>query len=250
MKLKVIQTGSAGNSYLLRSTSGECLILDCGVVINEFKQSLDFDFSNVAGALCSHSHLDHSKGVNSLMSLGVDVYALYETHKALDTISSHRAKTFQEIEGILKPVNIGGFKVLPFRVKHDVPCAGFLIEHKECGKVLFLTDTYYCPYVFKGLNNVIIEANYSKKVIDDKYGEDSDKYFLRNRILSSHFSFENCLDLLKANDLSAVNNIVLIHLSDTNSDERYFKQETEKQTGKNVTVARNGIEIEFNKTPF
>jgi len=47
-----------------------------------------------------------------------------------------------------------------------------------------------------------------------------------------------------------VNNIVLIHLSDGNSDEAFFKDETERITGKNVTVARAGIVLDFNKTPF
>lgn len=56
--------------------------------------------------------------------------------------------------------------------------------------------------------------------------------------------------MLAANDLSQVNNIVLIHLSDSNSDEKQFQKEVSELTRKNVTVASNGIEIQFNKTPF
>lgn len=245
MKLKVIGTGSYGNGYLLTSSKGESLIIECGVVLNEFKQALEYDFSNIVGALLSHQHFDHAKGVNSLLGMGIDVYALEETHKALDTISSHRAKIIHETENF-----IGSFKVLAFKVKHDVPCVGFLIEHEECGKVLFITDSYYCPFIFNGLNNIIVEANYSKAIIEKKYAKDSEKAFLRNRIISSHMSFETCIELLQANDISAVNNIVLIHLSDTNSDERLFKKHTEQLTGKTVTVAKNGMEIPFNKTPF
>jgi phosphoribosyl 1,2-cyclic phosphodiesterase len=140
---------------------------------------------------------------------------------------------------------IGNFKILAFDVKHDAAePLGFLIEHPDCGKVLFLTDTYYCQYTFKGLNNIIIEANYSKEIIDRKFGA------VRNRILQSHFSLANCKDMLAANDLSKVNNIVLIHLSDSNSDEIQFQKEVAELTGKNVTVANNGMEINFNKTPF
>ena len=56
--------------------------------------------------------------------------------------------------------------------------------------------------------------------------------------------------MLKANDLSAVNNIVLIHLSDTNSNEKQFQKEVFEATQKNVSVATNGMVIDFNKTPF
>ena len=126
----------------------------------------------------------------------------------------------------------------------------FLIEHPDCGKVLFLTDTYYCKYTFPRLNNIIIEANYSKEIIDKKFGPDSDKEFLRNRILQSHFSLANCKDMLKANDLRQVNNIVLIHLSDSNSDEKQFVKEITQLTYKNVCAAVNGMEIDFKKTPF
>ena len=57
-------------------------------------------------------------------------------------------------------------------------------------------------------------------------------------------------DILKANDISKVNNIVLIHLSDDNSDAARFEKEIRDLTGKNVHVADEGMEIDFNVTPF
>ncbi len=56
--------------------------------------------------------------------------------------------------------------------------------------------------------------------------------------------------MLKANDLRQVNNIVLIHLSDSNSDEKQFVKEITELTYKNVCAAVNGMEIDFKKTPF
>ena len=61
---------------------------------------------------------------------------------------------------------------------------------------------------------------------------------------------DTCKGLLLANDLSQVNNIVLIHLSDSNSDEMRFQKEIAAATGKLVPVAVAGLEIEFNKTPY
>ncbi|MBQ19124.1 MAG: MBL fold metallo-hydrolase, partial [Flavobacteriales bacterium] len=91
------------------------------------------------------------------------------------------------------------------------------------------------------------EANFSNTIIREKLG---DKEFLRNRILTSHMSLETCIGFLDANNLEKVNNIVLIHLSDGNSDEEMFKREVEDATGKTVTVASNGLVMDLNKTPF
>jgi phosphoribosyl 1,2-cyclic phosphodiesterase len=246
MKLKVIGTGSSGNAYIL-SNGDEALLIEAGVNIKEIKQALYFDFSKVVGCLITHEHMDHCKSANEVMRLGVNVYSGAKTHQSINGDVVHRALPISSRQTI----KIGNFKVMAFDVKHDAAePLGFLIEHKDCGKVLFLTDTYYCKYTFPGLNNIIIEANYSKEIIDKKFGPDSDKEFLRNRILKSHFSLANCKDILSANDLSQVNNIVLIHLSDSNSDEKQFKKEIHELTNKNVIVASNGMDIPFLKTPF
>lgn len=246
MELKVIGTGSTGNAYIL-SNGDEALLIECGVNIKDIKKALDFDLSKVVGCLVSHEHKDHCKSIEDVMKLGINVYSGPGTLHACELITQTRAKPLKSKQ----TVKIGNFKVMAFDVKHDaVEPLGFLIEHPDCGKVLFLTDTYYCEYTFKGLNNIIIEANYSKEIIDRKFGSDSGKEFLRNRILKSHFSLANCKDMLSANDLTKVNNIVLIHLSDSNSDEIQFQKEVAELTGKNVTVANNGMKINFGKTPF
>jgi len=246
MKLRIIGTGSKGNAYVLENEH-EALLIEAGVNIKEIKQALYFDYSKVVGCIVTHEHLDHCKSANDLMRLGIDVYTGAKTHQKINGDVIHRAMPIASRETI----KLGNFKIMAFDVKHDaVEPLGFLIEHPDCGKVLFLTDTYYCKYTFPGLNNIIIEANYSKEIIDKKYGPDSDKEFLRNRILKSHFSLANCKDMLKANDLRQVNNIVLIHLSDSNSDEKQFQKEVYELTYKNVHVASNGMVIDFKKTPF
>lgn len=246
MKLKVISTGSIGNAYILYNEN-EALLIEAGVKVDQIKKALDFDYSKVVGCLVTHEHMDHSKAIWDVMKLGIDVYASSGTLKARYVDEQSRANPIVSKQNF----KIGNFKIMAFDVKHDAKePLGFLIEHPDCGRVLFLTDTYYCKYKFPGLNNIIIEANYSKEIIDRKFGPDSDKEFLRNRILKSHFSLANCKEMLSANDLSQVNNIVLIHLSDSNSDEKQFVKEVTELTGKNVCAAVKGMEIEFNKTPF
>ena len=243
MKLKVINTGSVGNCYLLENEN-EVLMIECGVNIKEIKKALNFSFSKVVGAIVSHEHLDHYRSAKDLMKLGVNVYA---TEGTFGGFSSNRAKTIKAHA----PFPIGEFKVMPFDIRHDAkePVC-FLINHPQCGNVLFLSDSFYCPYTFNNLNNIIVEANFSKEIIDRKMREGASPEFLRNRILKSHLSLENCKELLRANDLSQVNNIVLIHLSDSHSNEQQFQSEIQNLTGKNVTVASAGMEIGFTKTPF
>jgi len=246
MELKIIGTGSKGNAYLLENEQ-EALLIECGVKFSEIKKALNFNISKVVGCVVSHEHQDHCKGITEVLDSGIPVYASAGTVSAFKS----RSNMLPFMLEARQTKHIGNFKVLGFDVKHDAAEPfGFLIEHPECGKTLFLTDTYYCKYTFPGLNNIIIEANYSKEIIDRNFGAESAKEFLRNRILRSHFSLDNCKDMLRANNLAGVNNIVLIHLSDGNSDEVQFQREVQQLTAKNVTVANNGQTINFNKTPF
>ena len=123
-----------------------------------------------------------------------------------------------------------------------------MIQHEEMGKVVFMTDTYYSPFKFQGVNNWIIEANYSEKILAEK--ESNGISYVTDRVRRSHLSVENCIKTLQANDLSLTNNIVLIHLSDSNSDEKLFHKMVSEATNKNVTVADKGVVIEFNKYSF
>lgn len=243
MKLKVIGSGSKGNAYLLGNEQ-EALLIECGVNFKQIKEALNFNFKNIIGCIVTHEHGDHGKGVKDCMAAGIDVHATKGTHTALKTLNNHRAKTI-----VLQEVfKIGNFKIKAFDIIHDAlePC-GFLINHPDCGNVLFITDLIFCAYTFPDLNNIIIEANYDEDIAKRKL---NDMEFLRNRIIKNHMSIDTTEKTLKANDLSKVNNIVLIHLSDSNSDEKAFKTRIEDATGKTVTIADAGVVVGFGKTPF
>jgi len=241
MLLHVINSGSVGNAYLLKASNGETLCIECGVRFSEVKKALNFDYSGVVGCLCSHSHMDHFGYAHEFMNAGIDVYT---NEQCAEGIKKHRL----HVVSAGQVFKLGSFTIKPFEVKHDVKCFAFLIHHTECGTACFITDTFYVPTKMAGLNNIIIEANFDQEIIDEKLK--TDKKFLRDRILKSHLSIEHCLNVLRANDLTAVNNICLIHLSESNSNERKFKQLVENQTGKTVHVARKNMIVEFNKTPF
>ncbi|MBA3673463.1 MAG: MBL fold metallo-hydrolase [Chitinophagaceae bacterium] len=247
MKLKIINSNSAGNAYILENEH-EALLIECGVHFDKIKQALNFNLKKIVGCILTHDHGDHSKSIARVLSAGINVYATEGTFNALGCKHHHRAV----ITASGDEFRVGSFRIKPFDVKHDVAEAvGFLIYHDETGKVLFLTDSYFCEYTFSGLNNIIIEANYCQSILDQRVKDGANPKFLRDRVITSHMSLATCKQMLGANDLSQVNNIVLVHLSDGNSDEKRFKKEVEEQTGKVVSIANAGMVIDhFNKQPF
>lgn len=245
MKLKIINSGSVGNCYILENDSC-ALVIECGVNFKDIKQALDFNLQKVAGVLITHEHGDHCKALKDVLAAGLNVHASAGTIKAMGR-HSHRFLSMRK----MSKINIGEFIVMAFDVKHDAEEPfGFLIYHPECGNVLFVTDSYYVEHTFKGLNQVIVEANYCPEIVKQRAAEGKLHVSVADRVFTSHMSIDTCLGLLKANDLSAVNNIVLIHLSDGNSNAAQFKRQVEELTGKTVTVAGKNMEIEFSKTPF
>ncbi|MFV0470014.1 MAG: MBL fold metallo-hydrolase, partial [Dysgonomonas sp.] len=206
-------------------------------------KAIDFDIKSVAGILLTHSHGDHSKGIKDAISNGMNVYCSLATSDEIGLKGNNRIIEIKDQHLF----EIHDYKVYAFEVKHDVKCYGFLINHAESGTICFITDTYYVPYKFNSLNHIIIEANYSNEIVDAKL---SDKKFLRDRVLQSHMEIGTTKEFLKANDLKEVSNIILIHLSDSNSDETKFKKEVEILTQKRVTVANKGLKMSLNREPF
>nr|WP_288210479.1 MBL fold metallo-hydrolase [uncultured Dysgonomonas sp.] len=250
MKLICLGSSSKGNCYLFESKS-QVLILEAGLPLKAVKEALNFDMSRVAGCIISHLHSDHSKCAEDFIKNGIHIYANTETidhiTKGIDSSLTTRIYASGK-QG--SRFSVGDFRIVPFSVKHDVPTFGFLIQHEEMGLCAFVTDTHYIPNTFKGLNQILIEANYEERILNENYIDgkiDNSRY---QRVLRSHMSLETCVEALKANDLKGVQNIVLIHLSPQNSDAKLFKNKVIEVTGKNVHIALKGLVIDFNKEPF
>lgn len=246
MKLHVLGSTSKGNGYILEGQS-QTLILECGLPLKDVKEALNFDLTKVVGGIVSHLHGDHSKYASDFIKNGIPLWMNIET---AEHIANGKSSSLIFCITARKQFSIGEFKIIPFSVKHDAPCLGFMINHPESGNILFVTDTHYIPNRFKGLNQILIEANYEAAILDNnlwKGAIDNTRY---QRVLRSHMSVETCVEALKANDLKGVQNIVLIHLSPQNSDADLFKSKVVEATGKNVHIALKGLVIDFNKEPY
>lgn len=189
---------------------------------------------------------DHSKGLPEINKAGIDIYTNAETIEALN-LSGHR---MHEVDP-LKQFTIGDFKILPFPTEHTVPGLGFLIEYTPTGeRILFITDSYYCKYKFNNIHHLLIECNYIKETLDQNIEAGYIAPEAKARLLQGHFSLENVKKFLRANDLSQCQNIILLHLSDRNSDQNQMIQEIEELTGIKPQVAEGGLEVMLQKYPY
>lgn len=225
-------SSSLGNLYTV-SEGGNTLLIEAGVPIGKIGKALGHRLSSVDACLISHAHKDHARAVKDVLARGVDCWMSEETAEQCGV---------QDIDGIwtFEPhprsiLYFGGWIIRPFPTEHDCPgSSGFLIARgKE--RLLFLTDSYFCRYKFQGLTHIAIECNYSIDTLSPDLEPSR-----RRRLLTSHFSLENVEKFLLANDLSSVQEIHLIHLSDGNSDAEMFQRRIEELTGKPVYVAPKG----------
>lgn len=240
MELKVLGSSSSGNCYIL-DNGKEALIIEAGIRFMDVKKALDFQIRRVVGCLISHQHNDHAKYVKAMVDNGIHTLALPEVWNAKE-VSGSKAKSIEMGKGY----KFGNFKVLPFTACHDVPCVGYIIDHPDTGRIMFLTDSYMCEYTFPGLNHVMIECNYSDKKLIESINAGRTLPSQRNRLMTSHLELSSCKEVLRCHDLSKVMNVVLIHLSENNGDEPFFVSEIQKQTGKVVYAAKPGLTIELN----
>lgn len=126
---------------------------------------------------------------------------------------------------------------MPFDTEHDVSEPfGFLLQSDNGERLLFITDSFYCRYKFPGINYLMIECNYSQEILDRNIAAGITPKIMKKRLMKSHFSLENVLNFLAANDLSEVEEIWLLHLSDSNSDEEFFRQRVAEETGKLIYI--------------
>ena len=246
MKLTVLGSSSKGNCYILHDQR-EALILEAGVKLGLVKLALNFDTNIIQGCLISHEHGDHAAYAHDYQAFGIQVAASQGTiNKIRKTFSKYTVLQDDKIQ------KFGSFTVCPFAVEHDAAePLGFLINHPEFGNLLFATDCQALPYDFGTVHTYLIEANFSKTIVDERLLKGTINYQQVARTVESHMSLETCIDFLRQQDLRETARIVLLHLSDGNSDAKGFTSQIMDETGNpNVYIADKGLEISLHKIPF
>ncbi len=241
MNLTVLGSSSRGNGYVIQDDE-EALIIEAGVSLAKAKQALGFNVSKVAGVLISHSHGDHAKYATDYQK----VFQLYTHKNVIDTVGLTKVHELQPERNY----RVGNFRVHPVPANHDVPCYAFHISHPKLGNLLFVTDSFMFEYSFDNLNHILIECNYVDKVINDNVENNITHYKVRDRVLMSHMELQTTIRTLSYQDLTKVDNIVLLHLSGDNSDPELMQRTVARQFGRPVAIAKPGLEVSISINPY
>jgi phosphoribosyl 1,2-cyclic phosphodiesterase len=227
MEIKIIASGSSGNSYFV-SDGNTGILLDAGIPFKRIQEGMGFNTSVIDACLVTHRHGDHTKAVPDLLRRGIDVYSCQD----VCTKFCGCRKITQ-----LKEFTIGTMMVLPFDCLHDVECFGYLLMSKETGEnLLYFTDTSFIKYKFGRLDYVLGEANYDYDLMTCNARVGTIPWKLSKRVIETHMSIDTLLGVLKSNNLSHLKQIYLIHISDNNSNEESFKERIQMATGAEVYV--------------
>lgn len=226
--IQTIGSSSSGNCY--RISDGKTpLLLEAGLPIARIKKALNFQLSTICGCLVSHEHGDHAKAVPDLLKAGVDCFMSLGTADEKCIADNHRV--FLRESG--KQFTIGSWRIVPFSTIHDAAePLGFLLRSEWTGeKLLFATDTAFLVNRFNGLTHIMVESNYDEASLLESVNSGSITMGQYERIVATHFGLENVVDFLKANDLSRLKEIHLMHLSNGNSNEQRMIETIQRLTG-------------------
>lgn len=213
LNFRSIASGSKGNVNII--TDGDTsVMLDCGLPWRKVREAMGFNTASIAGILVSHSHKDHCVGVNDSAAAGIDIYLSQETMTE-GKYSGHRFHVI--CHG--KPFQVGNFRAVSFPLVHDVACCGFIVSGGG-EKAAYITDTAFVPNRMPpSLNVLAIECNFCEEMLDGNVASGAINKALRHRVKNSHMGLGRLVEFLRANDLTNMREIHLLHLSDSNSSE-------------------------------
>lgn len=242
MKLIVVNSNSKGNSYALDSGS-EILLLEAGMKMADVKRAIDYRLADVVGCVVTHEHGDHAKYATEYAKFGVDIYG----PQALEQKKQFPYGKFTVLRDSVTK-NIGKFRVVPFHNYHDVEIYGYLINHPDCGSILFSTDSYKLGMTLRGINHFLIEANYEDSMLKENVKTGSISKAQSDRIMLSHMSLNYCIEYLRDCEADkSAKTITLCHLSERNSDPAIFRNTVAGAFGVPTFIAQKGLVVELNK---
>ena len=237
MRLKVLGSSSAGNCYILESDA-EALIIEAGLPFKEVKIALDFNISKIVGLICTHRHKDHSGFVAEYERAGIPVFKPYDGMKDMD-LQGGAGFIIQAFPNRDKD----GKWLHGYGDGTECPCYGFYVQHPDIGSLVYATDAEYIRWRFKGINHILVEANYSKDLVSDIPEK-------RRHVLTGHMEIGTTCEFLKANNNSGLRNVILLHLSGDSADAGNFMVKAKKVVDCPVYVARKGLEVDLRLVPF
>lgn len=216
MKVKILASGSKGNSTLIRTDKINILI-DCGVTYQYLCNELEntgISPKDLNAILITHTHSDHIKGLAALVKkTNLKVYILAEM---LDDIKTK--VPFENINYYTNPFYLEDLKISLIKISHDVDGVGFIIENNDKNMV-YITDTGYINRKYlplmKNKSLYVIESNHDEEMLM----EGPYPYILKQRVISDHGHLSNTTTATYLSEIvgDKTEKIILAHISETNN---------------------------------
>ena len=184
-------------------------------------------------------HKDHTAFIPNALKYQLKVYSCKSVAEKFDGVN---------ILKIGHKYRIGSFYVQTLPVPHgDCECYAYIIDHEDMGRLLFATDLSDFPYKIKDCNHIMLECNNSLDAIVDNMIEGH----FNKAASNTHLDMDNCFDILHRLENPNLQNIILLHLSDWNSNENIIRQQLSEQFPVvNTYIADKGLTIELSKNDF
>lgn len=230
MEIEYFYSSSNGNLYTVYDGKTR-IMLEAGVKMRQITDNVKL--KEVSACLVSHNHKDHAESAQKILNLGIPLY----TSKGTAEASELASPLLKIIKGY-EMFSVGTFNIIPFPTVHDCPePLGFFLQSTANDEtVLFATDTAYIIPRFEAVNYLMIECNYSEKLLAKAIAKKKTVLSLANRVRSSHFEIEAVCDFVRANDLKQLKHVYLLHLSSGHGDANEFATKIRKIAGVPVTV--------------
>ena len=182
-------------------------------------------------------HLDHAKSIPQALKYRLPVYSNEEVadkYKGVIALQTH------------KKYRVGQFIVQAIKVEHSAENYAFILDTPDNVRILFCTDAVRFPYKVRGVNVMMIEANYSEDIIVDNLCKG---YDIRSKN-QYHMEINDTIECIKNTYNPDLNTICLIHLSDAQSNEEEFKKRVYEEVGIMPYVLTHDQTIELTKEEF
>lgn len=218
MKIKVLASGSKGNSTLIR-TDNLNILIDIGITYQQLAyelETINLTPKDLTAILITHTHSDHIKGLASLVKkTNIKVYILEEMLEELSKkIPIDNLFIYED------PLEIEELNINLIRISHDVEGVGFIINHND-KSLVYITDTGYINRKYlplmKNKNLYVIESNHDEEMLM----EGPYPYILKQRVISDkgHLSNNTTADYLLEIVGDKTKHIILAHISENNNTE-------------------------------
>lgn len=233
MELRVCASGSQANGYAVMDGK-EALLIEAGCKYRDALEMLDYNTMQICGMVISHEHGDHYKYIDQYRNRGFPILEPFVDGTRLVLFGS-------------RPT----FSAQAFAVPHqeDIQCFGYLIKHREIGRLLFMTDLEYCPYDLSDVkpDTVMVECNYMDEYVDaslliEQKQRTDHKY-------SGHMSLKTCKTFLETVWSENLKHVILLHMSFETCDPNEAVRQVTEVVGENVTVdvAQHGLVVDITR---